>query len=133
MLVLTGMNYANRRTLYDDAKKSLKTFKGDTVERSADSGVSIKLKPAFLAEPEEVLLAAGYIKQSHGERSGRGRNNQGSRQNQAQHYREKLNPVGPDGKILTCRCCGSYRHFIADCPHNPDNMDGLSIWVTDTV
>ena len=33
---------------------------------------------------------------------------------------KKLNPVGPDGKVLTCRCCGSYRHFVAHCPHNMD-------------
>ena len=33
---------------------------------------------------------------------------------------KKLNPVGPDGKVLTCRWCGSYRHFVADCPHNMD-------------
>ena len=28
-----------------------------------------------------------------------------------------MNQLDPDGKTLTCRCCGSYRHLIAECPH----------------
>ena len=39
---------------------------------------------------------------------------------QTKQNRKKLNIVGPDGEVLTCRCCGSYRHFVADCPHNMD-------------
>ena len=34
-----------------------------------------------------------------------------------------MNPLGPDGKPLICRCCGSYRHFVADYPHNKEVMD----------
>ena len=30
--------------------------------------------------------------------------------------------MGPEGKILTCRCCGSYRHLVAKCPHSWENM-----------
>ena len=29
LLVLTGMNYGNRKTFYEEAKMSLKKFKGD--------------------------------------------------------------------------------------------------------
>ena len=32
MLVLTGMNYGNKATLYEEAKKSLQKFKGDITE-----------------------------------------------------------------------------------------------------
>ena len=75
MLVLTGMNYSNKETLYDEAKQSLKKFKEDIAEGSANSSTSIKLEPAFLADHEEALyrflifapfltlFAAGYIKQ----------------------------------------------------------------------
>ena len=63
MLVLTGMNYANRETLYEEAKQSLKKFKGDITEGSISTAASVKLEPAFLAENEEALLAAGYYKQ----------------------------------------------------------------------
>ena len=33
-----------------------------------------------------------------------------------------MNPMGPDGKILTCRCCGSYRHLVAKCPQSWENL-----------
>lgn len=32
MIVLTGMNFENKETLYEEAKKSLKKFKGETCE-----------------------------------------------------------------------------------------------------
>ena len=60
LLVLTGMNYDSKRTLYKGAKKSLKKFKGDS-ESNSSSG-AFKLEPTFLAENEEALLAAGYVK-----------------------------------------------------------------------
>ena len=63
MLVLTGMNYKNKSTLYEEAKQSLKKFKGDISGGSASLGSSVKLEPAFLAENEEALLAAGYVRQ----------------------------------------------------------------------
>ena len=40
---------------------------------------------------------------------------------------EKLNPMGPDGKTLTCRCCGSYRHLVAKCPHSWENMSKTNV------
>ena len=56
MLVLTGMNYDNKLTLYEEAKKSLKKFKGDICSDSNSTSStttctsSIKLEPAFLAQ-----------------------------------------------------------------------------------
>lgn len=61
MLVLTGMNYENKATLYEEAKKALKKFKGEVVEGVTGNTPIIKLEPAFLAENEEALLAAGYV------------------------------------------------------------------------
>ena len=62
LLVLTGMNYTNKATLYEEAMSSLKKFKGDLTVGNASSSSGIKLEPAFLAENEEALLAAGYVK-----------------------------------------------------------------------
>ena len=62
MIVLTGMNFENRATLYDEAKKSLKKFKGETCGNAHTTSASIKLEPAFLAENEEALMAAGYAR-----------------------------------------------------------------------
>ena len=61
LLVLTGMSYDNKETLYEEAKKSLKKFKGSDGE-SGNSGSNIKMEPAFLAANEEALLAAGYTR-----------------------------------------------------------------------
>ena len=29
----------------------------------------------------------------------------------------KMNPIGTDGCTLTCKCCGSFRHLVANCPY----------------
>ena len=130
-LVLTGMNYGEKETLYEEAKKSLKKFKGDIVEGSVSLGSSIKFEPAFLAEHEEALLAAGYVKQFRGGRGakagrgsyrGSGVGGGGSQRFYNQQFSKKMNPVGPDGKPLTCRSCGSYRHLVVNCPHSWENM-----------
>ena len=75
-IVLTGMDYKDRGTLYDHAKK----FKGRQATggcKGEDSDNSaIKLEPAFLAENEEVLYTAGYVKRGGwkpGQSRGRGR------------------------------------------------------------
>ena len=57
MLVLTGINYANKETLYEEAKTSLKNSK-EIFQRE-----KLALN---LAENEEALLAAGYSKQYRG-------------------------------------------------------------------
>ena len=62
MIVLTGMNYDEANTLYEQAKKSLKKYKGDQVATKNTINTVTKLDAAYLAENEEVLLAAGYIR-----------------------------------------------------------------------
>ena len=130
MLVLTGMNYSNKETLYDEAKQSLKKFKGDIAEGSANSSTSIKLEPAFLAEHEEALLAAGYIKHNRGGRSGKGAYSRGNQRGRAQQSSKKVNPTGTDGKTLTCKYCGSFRHLVANCQHTKETMS--KVHITDT-
>ncbi|CAG2239162.1 unnamed protein product [Mytilus edulis] len=131
MLVLTGMNYENKMTLYEEAKRSLKKFKG---EGGQVKGVaqSIKLEPTFLAENEEALWAAGYVKRgnSYGYKRG-GRYSRGGGRGQgfqsSQRGAKNLNPSGPDGKLLTCRSCGSYRHLVAKCPDSWENLSKVHI------
>ena len=36
MIVLTGVNYANKKTLYEDTKQSLKKFMGDINKTESD-------------------------------------------------------------------------------------------------
>ena len=131
MLVLTGMNYKNKSTLYEEAKQSLKKFKGDISGGSASLGSSVKLEPAFLAENEEALLAAGYVRQGQGKGNAKSRrggfNYGGGQRGQVQNVKRKMNPAGPDGKTLTCRVCGSYRHLMKDCPDSWENLRRVNI------
>ena len=65
LLVLTGMDYSKKDTLYDQCKKSLRKFKGGAaMSNSVTSGATpaIKLEPAFLAQHEDVLWSAGYAR-----------------------------------------------------------------------
>ncbi|KAH3726205.1 hypothetical protein DPMN_052062 [Dreissena polymorpha] len=109
LLVLTDMDYTNKNTLYEQAKTSFKTFKGGVCEGSLSSSQSIKFEPAFLAEHEEALLAAGYtlaksVYNKRGNwRGGRGGGREGSQ-------KRNLNPVGVDDRLLRCRSCGPFGH-----------------------
>ena len=73
-----------------------------------------------MAENEEALLAAGYVRQGQGKGNAKSRrggfNYGGGQRGQVQNVKRKMNPAGPDGKTLTCRVCGSYRHLMKDCP-----------------
>ena len=68
LLVITGIDYKNKETMYEDAKRSLKKFKGQAVSASQAGGSAppIKLEPTWLAERidelEEVLAAAGFYR-----------------------------------------------------------------------
>ena len=66
LLLLTGMNYQNKGTLYEEAKKSLKKFKGG--DRS--SSAAIKLEPTFITDNEKAFLAARYTMGKRGKQGG---------------------------------------------------------------
>ena len=85
LLVLTGMNYDNKGTLYEEAKKSLKKFKGgDSI-----SSATVKLEPAYFTDNEETLLAAGYVRGKRGKQGG------GDREENWQRWRPRRG--GPGG------------------------------------
>jgi hypothetical protein len=44
-----------------------------------------------------------------------------------QGNRRPINPKTPDGEVMTCRACGSYRHMMADCPHSWENLQNVNI------
>ena len=114
LLVLTGMNYEQNSTLYEEAKSSFKKFKGDDGGQKEKS--AIKLEPAYLAEKEEALLAAGYVKAK-----GKIFDSRRSTTNM------KMNPIGTDGRTLTCKCCGSFRHLVANCPGALGNKANVNV------
>ena len=144
MLVLTGMNYAEKNKLYDQAKASLLKFKG---EQGAGCGgltpsatASVKLE-TFLANDlaEDALISAGYVRSSYipnkpiGSWRGNPRGNPHGtwRGNQRGTSRgkptRKVNANGSDGRPMLCNACGSYRHLVHDCPDSWENMERVNI------
>ena len=133
MIVLSGINYDEANTLYEQAKKSLKKYKGDQVATKNTIDTVTKLDAAYLAENEEVLLAARYIrKPSIAQQPHRSCPDFSNRFNNYNFRRDKIhpqqkltrsmNPKGADGSTLTCISCGYYRHLLPDCPHSWENM-----------
>ena len=98
-----------------------KSFKG---EKKNDDD-HIKLEPAFLAQHEEVLATHGYYRRRANTDPHQPFRNIGLKK--AQHVKSSesiqkpLNPIGRDGKPLLCNGCGSFRHFLKNCPDSYEN------------
>lgn len=144
LLVLTGMNYDEKETLYEQAQASLKKFQGDQVKADR-KGTAIQLSAAYLAENEDALLAAGFVRRNASDSYGRGKRTgqyfsqggrgrgrvQGRGNSFGNHNRttteRAMNPKNAAGRVLTCISCGSYRHLIADCPHSWENLTKAAV------
>ena len=117
MLVLTWMDYKNKETLYNQARKNLEKCKGEQATgrcRNESSVAAVKLEPTFLAENEEAVWAAGSMRRGrlkYG--SGRGRRRGGLRgrplcasgrgpkpENDSAERENQVNPKDPDGVDL---------------------------------
>jgi hypothetical protein len=131
-LVKTGMNFNQKNELYEQTKKSLLKFSGSNTSASgSDIADAVKLEPAWLAEKEDVLWAAGGYVRRDG--SGGGRRN-GYQERQPR--RERVNVRGNDGKPLQCHVCGSVYHFWRECPKRYDKVttheqSGMEIFLSD--
>ena len=104
MLVLSGVNFAKKENMYQQTKHSLIKYMGDLTEERAGMGLNVRLEPGW-----KKLVSCSYKKGSveHGSNG---------------VMKKKLNPLGLNGQILLCKSCGSYRHFVADCPDSWENM-----------
>lgn len=127
MLVMSRVDLTDKTNLYKNVKLNMINILGKCLKTKQESNVAIKLEPALLAQHEDVLAAAGYY---------RGRANtapnyyQKGNKSKAQKttYSNKpfeqkkdkggrpINQKGPDGKLMTCKACGSFRHLVKDCP-----------------
>ena len=101
MLVLTGVNFAEKENMYLQTKQSLIKFLGDLTEEKARMGPDVRLEPAWKKS------ASSSFKKGCDQRG---------------WVTKKLNPLGSNGKILLCNSCGSYRHLIAECPDSWENI-----------
>ena len=102
MIILAQVNYTYKESLYEEMKQALLRF-GD-LDGSLGMG-NFKLEPAWRKTQR------GYGRKWYGPYG------------KIEQMKKKLNPVGVDGKVLLCRSCGSYRHFVAQCPDSWENME----------
>ena len=102
MIILAQVNYTNKESLYEEMKQALLRF-GD-LDGSLDMG-NMKLEPAW-RKTQRCYGRKWY--DPYGK---------------IEQMKKKLNPVGVDGKVLLCSSCGSYRHFVAQCPDSWENME----------
>ena len=140
LLVMSGMNYEQIETLYEQAKKSLRKFKGDSRVRGSTAGDEYK-SVTVKQEVCEAMYAgrqeeAFYSSRGRGQwRRGTGGNWKGSEQNwrsgrfrgqSADMFsgagRSRGNRGGSMSRMYQgCFRCGSMSHFVRDCPHTTDD------------
>ena len=106
MLVLTGVNFAEKEKMYVQTKHSLLKLVGDSTVGKGRTGLDIKLEPAW----RKSTSSSNRTVQDGVQRCNSG------------WMKKKLNTFGSDGKILLCYSCGSYRHLIAECPDSWENI-----------
>ena len=121
LIVLTGINFAEKNMMYEQAQAALRKFAGDihvTVNCEKEL-LDLKLMPKCKAIYKNDF-AAGVCRQrkssdkeSNAQLSGHG----------GTGFRKRINPVGTDGNRLLCKSCGSYRHLLNDCPHSWENIN----------
>ena len=111
MLVLTGVNFAEKEKMYVQTKHSLIKFIGDLKEEKARMGPNVRLEPGW-----KKLVSCSYNLKGSVEHGSNG------------VMKKKLNPLGLNGQILLCKSCGSYRHFVADCPDSWENMMNMRVY-----
>ena len=104
MIVLTGVNFAEKENVYQQTKYSLIKFMGDFSKEKAGTGSDVRLEPAWKKS------ASSSNRKACGQRFKIG------------WMKKKLNPLGYDGKILLCNSCGSYRHLVAECQDSWENI-----------
>ena len=104
MLVLTGVNFAEKENMYQQTKHSCIEFMGDLTENKAGTESDVRLEQAWKKSPS---------------RSYRKRYDQRCK---IGWMKKKLNPLGSSGKILLCNSCWSYRLLVAECQDSWENI-----------
>lgn len=123
MLILSRIDIEKKDSLFKDVKANMKNILGKRLQDKSKED-QLKLEPAFLAQNEEVLAAHGYYRNRAGTYPTKFKKNQekgqGFKKPERSYQKDKngrpTNPTGKDGKPMLCKACGSFRHFIANCP-----------------
>ncbi|CAH1261910.1 FBXW7 [Branchiostoma lanceolatum] len=129
-LVMTGLDYTKETALYTQAKASLRKFSSELMSAHSSNSFAMPMmkhevhvaeRQAFQSSRGRYVPGAtGQYKPGRYNKPGRGRGGfrfqdggHGSKQGQGEGT---LNPRDKYGDYLRCRYCGSFRHFLEDCP-----------------
>ena len=124
LVIMTGIQL-DKDTIYQEAKQSLKKYKGECLGASGvNNRFLVKEEPAYIATSSGFASRPSNFPR-------RGRNaRKGSAYGQFNRNKE-TNPVGRDGNVMACSKCSSTRHLYNACPHkdgesklNPIGRDG---------
>ena len=100
LLVLTGMDYKNKKELYEQAKLSLKKFKGDQVTEFSNGVKTANLESVCVTGDE--VLYTNHRQQNNNRRRGRGSYRGGARfRPQPNSQQQSSDSSHPKGKLLT--------------------------------
>ena len=144
MLVLSRVDIADKVNLYKNVKLHMSNILGKCMKTNKENNDAYKLEPAFLAQHEDVLAAAGYYPRNRAQtapskfQKGNSYNKNkwskpGNFKKPDDKYKDKrpMNPKGQDGKVIVCRACGSFRHLLKDCQHSYEKLNGEAHVVQD--
>ena len=117
LIVLTGIDFAEKDMMYEQAQAALRKYAGDihvTVNCEKEQ-LDLKLMPKCKAIYKNDF-AAGVCRQR------KSSDKESNTQLSGTGLRKRINPVGTDGNRLLCKSCGSFRHLLNDCPHSWENI-----------
>lgn len=136
MFVKSGMDYSDKGKLYEQAKVSLRKYLSDSAASNENSNpaVNIKTEPVFATSNYRGRGSFNRFRSrgrgSYGRGSWRGDNYSKGSDSSAnvksvtRNFDGKdMNPLGPNGTPRRCINCGSYKHYIAQCPHENDTYE----------
>lgn len=141
MLVMSRVDMKDKTRIYKDVKLNMNNILGKCLKSKNESQDAIKLEPAFLAQHEDVLAAAGYYQRNRAYTAPSKGGNEKYKQKgfKRPEFKQKsfrkpeqnkdkggrpVNPKGSDGRLMTCKACGSFRHLVRDCPDSYEKRDG---------
>ena len=125
MLILSRVNIEEKMDLFKNVKINMKNILGKRLQEKEQQEkveqTEYKLDVALLAQHEEVLAAHGYYKNNFKNKSNNKYPPKKSSGKRTDKSGRKINPIGKDGKTMTCRGCGSFRHLLKQCQHSHEN------------
>ena len=123
-LILARVDIENKEGLFKDVKINMKNILGKRLQEKEQKEkieqTEFKLDVALLAQHEDVLAAHGYYRNNFKNKPGKYPTKKNNVKRTDKSGRE-MNPIGKDGKTMTCRGCGSFRHLLKQCQHSHEN------------